>query len=155
MSNKKYDHWCDKQYQNPEDKDGNKRYIIGELAHSNYATLEQYLLHDISKDMEVVFSDDTQGKISKDYAIQRLYRMLDLAEDIEISVYEANSCYALYDTDFKYRRDRWLKAKGLNQKDIREILADYFNVSLDQVINSKYSYIILEEKEKNNGKIHD
>ena len=113
MSNKKYDHWCDKQYQNPEDKDGNKRYIIGELAHSNYATLEQYLLHDISKDMEVVFSDDAQGKISKDYAIQRLYRMLDLAEDIEISVYEANSCYALYDTDFKYRRDRWLKAKGL------------------------------------------
>lgn len=46
-------------------------------------------------------------------------------------------------------------AKVLNQKDIREILADYFNVSLDQVINSKYSYIILEEKEKNNGKIHD
>ena len=46
-------------------------------------------------------------------------------------------------------------AKVLNQKDIREILADYFNVSLDQVINSKYSYIILEEKEKTNGKIHD
>lgn len=46
-------------------------------------------------------------------------------------------------------------AKVLNQKDIREILADYFNVSLDQVINSKYSYIILEEKEKTNGKIQD
>lgn len=41
-------------------------------------------------------------------------------------------------------------AKVLNQKDIKEILADYFNVSAERVINSKYSYIILEEKKEDN-----
>lgn len=44
-------------------------------------------------------------------------------------------------------------AKVLNQKDVREILADYFNISIERVINSKYSYIILDvEKEKTDGR---
>lgn len=121
MSNKKYEHWCDKMHQNPEDKEENKKYIIGELAHNNYTILEQYLLHDIGKDMSIVFADTTQEKISKDYVIQRMYRMLDIAEDIELLVYDANSCYALYDTDYKYRRDRWLESKGLCYKLIRQL----------------------------------
>lgn len=39
-------------------------------------------------------------------------------------------------------------AKVLNQKDLRKILAEYFNVPEERVINSKYSYIIIEKEEK-------
>lgn len=39
-------------------------------------------------------------------------------------------------------------AKVLDQKDVRKILAEYFNVPEDRVINSKYSYIIIEKEEK-------
>lgn len=39
-------------------------------------------------------------------------------------------------------------AKVLNQKDVRKILAEYFNVPEERVINSKYSYIITEKEEK-------
>lgn len=38
-------------------------------------------------------------------------------------------------------------AKVLNQKDVRKILAEYFNVSEDKVINLKYSYIIINKEE--------
>lgn len=41
-------------------------------------------------------------------------------------------------------------AKVLNQKDVRKILAEYFNVPEERVINSKYSYIIIEKEEKEN-----
>lgn len=40
--------------------------------------------------------------------------------------------------------------KVLNQKDVRKILAEYFEVSEEQVINSKYSYIIIDKEEKAN-----
>ena len=38
-------------------------------------------------------------------------------------------------------------AKVLNQKDVKDVLADYFNVPPERVINSKYSYIIIEKEE--------
>lgn len=34
-------------------------------------------------------------------------------------------------------------AKVLNQQEVREILAEYFNVPKEAVINSKYSFIII------------
>lgn len=41
-------------------------------------------------------------------------------------------------------------AKVLNQKDIKEILADYFNIPIECVICSKYSYIIIDKEESPN-----
>lgn len=41
-------------------------------------------------------------------------------------------------------------AKVLNQKDVRKILAKYFNVPEERVINSKYSYVIIEKEESDN-----
>lgn len=35
----------------------------------------------------------------------------------------------------------------LNQSDIKEILAEFFDISKDVVINIKYSFIITEESE--------
>lgn len=47
-------------------------------------------------------------------------------------------------------------AKVLNQKEVREILAEYFNLPIENVINSKYSYIIIEKEQKNGREnIHD
>lgn len=41
-------------------------------------------------------------------------------------------------------------AKVLNQKDVRKILAEYFDIPQEYVINSKYSYVILEKEETKN-----
>ncbi len=41
-------------------------------------------------------------------------------------------------------------AKVLNQKEIRKIIAEHFGVDEEQVINSKYSYIIIDKEEMNN-----
>ena len=39
-------------------------------------------------------------------------------------------------------------AKVINQAEVREILADYFNVPKESVINSKYSYIVIGYTDK-------
>ena len=39
-------------------------------------------------------------------------------------------------------------AKVLSQQEVREILADYFNVPKESVINSKYSFIIIGYTDK-------
>ena len=39
-------------------------------------------------------------------------------------------------------------AKILEQNEIREILADHFGIPIDNVIKSKYSYIIIDSEEK-------
>jgi hypothetical protein len=43
----------------------------------------------------------------------------------------------------------------LNQKEVREILADYFNILIENVINSKYSYIIIKKEESDGRKLQD
>ena len=43
----------------------------------------------------------------------------------------------------------------LNQKEVREILADYFNIPIENVINSKYSYIIIKKEESDGRKLQD
>lgn len=55
------------------------------------------------------------------------------------------------------RQDLWIVKRGgvmqnavvLNQKEVREILAEYFNLPIENVINSKYSYIIIKKEESN------
>lgn len=44
------------------------------------------------------------------------------------------------------------KAIVLKQKDIKEILSDYFNIDVAQIVPSKYSYIVvgLDEEIINN-----
>lgn len=46
-------------------------------------------------------------------------------------------------------------AKVLNQKEVREIIADYYKIPIENVINSKYSYIIIDKEEKDGDKVHD
>ena len=41
-------------------------------------------------------------------------------------------------------------AKVLSQKDVRKILAEYFNVPEDHVISSKYSYVIIDKEDSSN-----
>lgn len=36
----------------------------------------------------------------------------------------------------------------LNQADIREILAEFFNINKESVVNTKYSFLITEESEE-------
>ena len=115
---KKYKHWCDNQYQEP--KEDNK-FVIGDMAHDIFNTLEKYLLYDIHKDMLEVFDDDVQGHISKNYVVKRVYEMLDNAERIELVVKDANSIYALYGVDYKRRRELWLEARGLCFRLIQQI----------------------------------
>lgn len=43
-------------------------------------------------------------------------------------------------------------AKVLNQSEVREILADYFKVPKESVINSKYSFIIIGYTNTSNSK---
>jgi hypothetical protein len=43
----------------------------------------------------------------------------------------------------------------LNQMEVREILADYFNIPIENVINSKYSYIIIKKEESDGRKLQD
>lgn len=40
------------------------------------------------------------------------------------------------------------EGKKKAQEDVRKILAEYFNVPEERVIDSKYSYIIIEKEEK-------
>lgn len=42
------------------------------------------------------------------------------------------------------------KARVLSQRDIKEILADYFSIPQELIITTKYSYIILEKEKENN-----
>lgn len=42
------------------------------------------------------------------------------------------------------------QAKVLNQKEVRSIIAEHFGVSEEQVINSKYSYIVIDKEENDN-----
>ncbi len=39
-------------------------------------------------------------------------------------------------------------AKILNQQEVREIIAEYFGIPVSNVINSKYSYIVIGTSEK-------
>lgn len=39
--------------------------------------------------------------------------------------------------------------------EVREILADYFNIPIENVINSKYSYIIIKKEESDGRKLQD
>lgn len=41
-------------------------------------------------------------------------------------------------------------AKILNQQEIKEIIAKHFCVPINNVINSKYSYIVIEKTEEKN-----
>ena len=41
-------------------------------------------------------------------------------------------------------------AKVLSQKEVKAIIAEHFGVDEEQVINSKYSYIIIDKEEMNN-----
>lgn len=109
MSNKKYEHWCDNQHQKPSDTN---KFIIGDLAYDIYSKLEKYLLYDIHKDMMITFNDSVQGNISKNYVIKKTYKILELAEDIELIVKDANSIYALYSIDYERRRQLWLESRG-------------------------------------------
>ena len=45
-------------------------------------------------------------------------------------------------------------AKVLDQKDVRKILAEYFKVPLECVVNTKYSYVIMDSEDKDDD-IHD
>ena len=108
MSNKKYKHWCDDKFKEPEDN----KFIIGDLASKIYEDLEKYLIHDINKDIKVVFPDPEQDKLARAYVVKKMYRILDTAEEIQNSVYETNSIYGWYDVDFEERRKGWLKAKA-------------------------------------------
>ena len=101
--------WCDNQHKPPKDT----YFIIGKLAGELYTSAENYLIHDINKDMSVVYEDEAQNKIARNYVIKKLYNILDTAEKLENAVYSANAIYAWYDIDFAARRKGWIKAKGL------------------------------------------
>lgn len=45
--------------------------------------------------------------------------------------------------DCEYIIQEMQDAKVVNQQEVREILADYFKVPKESVINSKYSFIII------------
>ena len=38
----------------------------------------------------------------------------------------------------------------LESSDIKEIIAEYFNVPIENVVQTKYSYIVIKGKEKKN-----
>lgn len=73
---KKNKHWCDGRYKPLKDT----HFIIGDLAGKLYTTAENYLIHDINKDMSVVYEDEAQNKIARNYVIKKLYNILDTAE---------------------------------------------------------------------------
>lgn len=115
---KEFEHWCDKQHQEPSD---DNKFVIGDMAEKIFNDLEQYLLHDINKDLKLNFDDSEQDKISKNYVVKRMYSILDNAEKLELYVKDANSIYGYYDVDFKMRRERWLTARGLCFKLIAQL----------------------------------
>ena len=41
--------------------------------------------------------------------------------------------------------------KILSQQDVKEIIAEHFNIPIENVINTKYSYIIVEDEVKKNN----
>lgn len=47
------------------------------------------------------------------------------------------------------------RGKILNQQEVREILAEYFDVPKENVINSKYSFIIIEKGETDGDNRND
>lgn len=106
---KKNKHWCDDQYKPPKDT----YFIIGDMCGNLYTSIEKYLIHDVNKDMSVVFEDEAQNKIARNYVIKKLYNILDKAEELECTVYGANAIYGWYDIDFAARRQRWTKARDL------------------------------------------
>jgi len=110
MSNKKCAHWCDPQHQKPKE---DNIFVIGEEAKSIYNALEKYLLHDINKDLMLAFPDENQEKINKNYVIKRFYSILDNAEQLELTTFDANSVYAIYNIDYKFRRQKWITARTL------------------------------------------
>ena len=46
-------------------------------------------------------------------------------------------------------------AKVLSQKDVKEILAKYYNVPLTNITTTKYSFIIIEKEEEEKQDVHD
>lgn len=52
-------------------------------------------------------------------------------------------CITNYLSHHLLREEVIQDAKVVNQQEVREILADYFKVPKESVINSKYSFIII------------
>ena len=52
---------------------------------------------------------------------------------------------------------RMKNAKVLSQKEVKDILAEHFGVKPEDVISTKYSYIITESEDSKDGRenIHD
>lgn len=159
MSNKKYEHWCDDKHQEP--KDDNK-FVIGDMADEIYSELEQYILHDINKDLLVVFDDDMQGNISKRYVLHKTTNILDNAENLASIVVDANSIYAMYEVDYRRRRELWLEARGLcfriikQLKNISAIMVEGTNIKkyvrlskeLSKLANKIKNVMISDDKKK-------
>lgn len=107
MSNKKYEHWNDKYH----DDKGTEHSKIEELAGNIYNELEKYLLEDIDK----ILKEDLKNEspIKKRYILRRFNRIMDNVEAMRGAAINANSVYALYACDYQFRREMWLKARGL------------------------------------------
>ena len=108
---KLYTHWCDSQYEAPNET--KNKFVIGELIKNLYKNLEIYLIHDINKDLTVMFDDVQQTALARNYVVKKFYNILDNADKLQNTAQDANSVYAVYDVDFEYRREKWLEARGL------------------------------------------
>ena len=97
---KKFDHWCDKKYQKKE-----TNFDTGTLAHKLVTTLTEWVMHDITVSDEL---DANEKFIQR----QRMSRVLETAERIECLIKDANSIFAIYDSDYEERRRRWIAARG-------------------------------------------
>lgn len=130
-----------------------------------YNELESYLLHDINKDLSVAFEDELQGRISKNYVIHRMNTILDIAEQIELNVKDANSIYGLYDIDWEERRRKWLISRGLCYQMIAQLkhistitlkgtnLDKYVRLSnnADVIANKIKNVMIADDKKRKKG----
>lgn len=110
MSNKKYEHWCDPYHPSEEEKE--KRVSeLEKLSRQFYNDVEKWLLHDIANYIKTCMDDESP--IKKNHVTRKCYRILDNAESLVTSILEANGVYAIYGVDWHYRREKWLKARGL------------------------------------------
>jgi Na+/phosphate symporter len=103
---KESEHWCDRKHVPSEQK-----FTIGDLAEKLYKDLESYLLHDIDKRLKEIVADEES--LSCEYLKIRFYSILLSAERLELTVKDANSVHAFYHSDFRYRRMRWIEARGI------------------------------------------
>ena len=97
---KQYKHWCDKSHEYKE-----TNFDTGDLAHKVVNILTDWVLHDstITTDM-----NDVQITLMR----ERMISIIELAEEIECQVIDANSIYAVYDIDFQLRRKLLISARG-------------------------------------------